>query len=181
MFNSPEIASPYPPIGACRPAGDLVDGNRWRAQQLFSSQLHRGLMRRAWSVLTRRVSRLDSLAAMAGARAIRQRHTIGLQTIPLAAICGSENRCRDFDRRFAPLTTLTRERWQNIAAARLNGQTLPAIDVVQIGECYFVRDGHHRVSVARALGEEYIEAEVTVWEACDRDRERSTLLAVACC
>jgi hypothetical protein len=54
--------------------------------------------------------------------------------------------------------------------------TLPAVDLIQIGDVYFVRDGHHRISVGRAMGQEIIDAEVTVWEvAGPLPWERATL------
>jgi hypothetical protein len=54
-------------------------------------------------------------------------------------------------------------RWLRVAAARDQGKVLPPVVLVQVGDVYFVRDGHHRISVARALGQLDIEAEVTVW------------------
>ena len=56
--------------------------------------------------------------------------------------------------------THTRSRWLSIAVARLNGQAMPAVELIKVGAAYAVRDGHHRISVARALGESFIEAEV---------------------
>jgi hypothetical protein len=53
-----------------------------------------------------------------------------------------------------------RGRWERIAAARRRGEVMPPIDVYRIGELHFVRDGHHRVSVARALGHPDIDARV---------------------
>jgi ParB-like chromosome segregation protein Spo0J len=44
------------------------------------------------------------------------------------------------------------------------GLTLPPVDLIRVGESYFVRDGHHRVSAARALGQAFIEATVTEWK-----------------
>jgi hypothetical protein len=54
-------------------------------------------------------------------------------------------------------------RWLRVAAARDQGKVLPPVVLVQVGDVYFVRDGHHRISVARALGQLDIEAEATVW------------------
>ncbi len=45
-----------------------------------------------------------------------------------------------------------------IAIARLTGETLPPVDLVKVGDFYFVRDGHHRISVARALGQQFVDA-----------------------
>jgi hypothetical protein len=80
--------------------------------------------------------------------------------VPLAQICGSEGRCGDFDRAFRPLKSHSRDRWLTVASARLRDIPLPRVMLVRIGDRYFVRDGHHRISVARALGEAYIDAEV---------------------
>jgi hypothetical protein len=85
----------------------------------------------------------------------------GLHTVSLEAIVGSVDRMRDFDRRFRPTTSRTRGRWERIAAARRRGESLPPISVYRVGDLYFVRDGHHRVSVARAMGDTVIDAYVT--------------------
>jgi len=164
MLNCPEIASACLPVPMGLAASAPIGWTLQRAHQLFDAQHRRGLARRVWSMVSGRAARLDRLGAALAARPVRQCHALGVKTIPIRAICGSENRCGDFDRWFAPLTSVTRARWQRLAAAKLNGEALPAIEVVQLGGCYFVRDGHHRVSVARALGEEYIEADVTLWE-----------------
>ena len=86
---------------------------------------------------------------------------IGLQTIPLDAIVGSVDRSREFDRGFRPTSNRARARWQRIDEAQRRGESMPAIDVYKVGDLYFVKDGHHRVSVARALGYEVIDANVT--------------------
>jgi hypothetical protein len=65
-----------------------------------------------------------------------------------------------FDRQFRPTTARVRARWERIANAMRRGETLPPISVYRIGDVHFVRDGHHRVSVARALGRSEIEAYV---------------------
>jgi hypothetical protein len=85
---------------------------------------------------------------------------VGLAEIPLDSVLGTVDRERGFDRQFRPTTARVRARWERIANAARRGETLPPISVYRIGEVYFVRDGHHRVSVARALGREVIEAYV---------------------
>jgi hypothetical protein len=85
----------------------------------------------------------------------------GLHVVPLDAIVGSVDRSRDFDRRFRPTSGRSRSRWEQIAAAARRGEALPPVDLLRIGDLYFVRDGHHRVSVARALGRTDIDAYVT--------------------
>ena len=88
-------------------------------------------------------------------------HRTGLHVVPLDAIVGSVDRGRDFDRRFRPTSGRSRGRWEQIAAAARRGESLPPIDLLRVGDLYFVRDGHHRVSVARALGHTDIDAYVT--------------------
>ena len=89
---------------------------------------------------------------------------LGLQTIPLDSVVGTVDRTRDFDRGFRPTTPRVRGRWQRIAAAQRRGEAFPPISVYRIGELHFVRDGHHRVSVARSLGRKDIDAYVTLVE-----------------
>ena len=77
----------------------------------------------------------------------------GVREIPLEAIAGTTepNRAAQFDQYFRP-KPLTRDRWQRVWLAVQQDVTLPPISVVQIGEAYAIRDGHHRVSVAKARG-----------------------------
>jgi hypothetical protein len=86
---------------------------------------------------------------------------LGRQVVLLDSIVGTVDRTRDFDRRFRPTSPRTRERWERIAAAMRRGEAMPPIDLYRIADLHFVKDGHHRVSVARALGLEVIEADVT--------------------
>jgi hypothetical protein len=86
---------------------------------------------------------------------------LGVRQIPLDTIVGTVDRALgSFDRTFRPVAEETRGRWERVAAARRRGVELPPIDVYRIGELHFVRDGHHRVSVARALGDATIHARV---------------------
>jgi hypothetical protein len=98
---------------------------------------------------------------------------LGVQAIPLDSIVGTVDRqARDFDRSFRPASSDMRSRWERIAAARRRGEPMPPIDVYRIGDLHFVQDGHHRVSVARALGDEEINAHVTeVLTKLGADRE----------
>lgn len=86
---------------------------------------------------------------------------LGLRSITLDSIVGTVDRTRDFDRGFRPTTPRVRGRWQRIAAAQRRGESFPPISVYRIGDLHFVRDGHHRVSVAKSLGREDIDAYVT--------------------
>jgi len=100
----------------------------------------------------------DEVVEALGRRGERR---LGLQTIPLDSIVGTVDRSREFDRAFRPTSSRVRPRWERIALAQRKGQSMPPIDVYRLGELHFVKDGHHRVSVARELGYDVIEAYVT--------------------
>jgi hypothetical protein len=85
----------------------------------------------------------------------------GMQIVPINRIIGSEGRYRDFNKFFLPRSNHLRLRWERVDMASLKDISLPAIQLYEIGGVYFVRDGNHRVSVARTKGVELIDAEVT--------------------
>ncbi|MGH2945436.1 MAG: chromosome partitioning protein ParB [Solirubrobacteraceae bacterium] len=87
-------------------------------------------------------------------------HDLGLRVVPLDAIVGTVDRTRDFDRGFRPTSQRLRSRWERIAAAQRRGEALPPVSLHKVGDLYFVRDGHHRVSVAKSLGRRDIDAYV---------------------
>jgi hypothetical protein len=84
-----------------------------------------------------------------------------LQVVPLAAIVGTLEPTLHFDAGFRPASDAVRRRWERIALAHRRGDALPPIELVQRPEGYYVLDGRHRVSVARALGHPDIDARVT--------------------
>jgi hypothetical protein len=88
------------------------------------------------------------------------RRYVGLRPIPLRQVVGTDSRVGDFDRDFNPLRAGVRARWQGLERA-FEGTDFPPIVVYQLGEAYFVIDGHHRVAIARRRGQETIDAEVT--------------------
>jgi hypothetical protein len=96
-----------------------------------------------------------------GALGYVSEHSAGTAVVPLDAIVGTVDRGRDFDRSFRPTSGRVRSRWEHIATAMRRGEAMPPVDLVRVGQIYFVRDGHHRVSVARALGRADIDAMVT--------------------
>jgi nucleotide-binding universal stress UspA family protein len=100
----------------------------------------------------------DMLKARAASERVRRE-------IPIDAIVGSVGRCSDYTRSFRPLKDSARQRWTGIQAAFAVSKPLPSIEVVQLGEAYFVSDGHHRVSVAREHGMTSITASVVRVEA----------------
>jgi hypothetical protein len=84
----------------------------------------------------------------------------GVRTIRVDQIVGSLNRYHEFDRAFLPTQDKTSNRWQKVDRAFYQEINLPPVVLYQVGQVYFVVDGHHRVSVAREQGQEFIEAEV---------------------
>lgn len=89
------------------------------------------------------------------------RKLIGVEDIQVEQIVGTLNRHSDFDHRFRPLKSYLRDRWVNAYLALEKGGWAPIL-VHKIGDQYYVEDGHHRVSIARALGMGFIQARV--WE-----------------
>ncbi|MGH2473028.1 MAG: hypothetical protein ACRDG6_11615, partial [Candidatus Limnocylindria bacterium] len=75
-------------------------------------------------------------------------------------IVGSVGRYRDFDRAFLPRQVKTRDRWESVDRAHREGTEVPPIELYKIGEVFFVKDGNHRVSVARERGQAFIDAHV---------------------
>ena len=137
-------------------------------QQDAQSDFARQRRRRAYSKIAARlrfepddVSLMLPFEEVVAALGRRSEHDIGVQEIRLDSIVGTvARRHNEFDRKFRPTSPGVRSRWERIATARRRGDSMPPIDVYRIGELHFVQDGHHRVSVARALGDTHIEANV---------------------
>lgn len=85
-------------------------------------------------------------------------HYLGLRQVDVDEIVGSVSRYHDFDRAFLPKRTHTRDRWESVDKAHIQDVILPPIELYKIGNIYFVKDGNHRVSVARERGQAYIDA-----------------------
>ncbi len=84
----------------------------------------------------------------------------GMQVVPIELIAGSEGRYHDFDNHFFPKNNFLKSRWERVDSAMLQDINLPPITLYEVGGLYFVRDGNHRVSVAKMRGVENIDAEV---------------------
>ena len=91
---------------------------------------------------------------------------LGIQTVPVDSIVGSEGRYRSFTRHFFPLQEDLRDRWKKVDQAQQAHINLPPVELYKVHDVYFVKDGHHRISVARAKGRIYMEAHVYEYE-CD--------------
>ena len=132
----------------------------FESHQRFQDMRQRALLRDLIGVLTRQTTNLvpfDEVRARLRTAAEIKR---GTQMIPLAAIVGSVGRYRDFTREFLPREEALGERWRRLDEMYNQLAPIPPIDVYKLGDVYFVRDGNHRVSVARANGASHIEANV---------------------
>jgi len=134
------------------------------AQRMYQRTYRQGQLALLWSTLTGRLRHLFDLSEVASARTTRDGGNVRRQRVPIRQIRGSCGRCADFDADFRPLQQHNRERWLNIAVSRDRGASLPPVELIQVGEIYFVQDGHHRISVARALGQKEVDAWVSVWD-----------------
>ncbi|NJN18856.1 MAG: DUF4032 domain-containing protein [Oscillochloris sp.] len=128
------------------------DFNRARRKAFFS---------RLRTLIDRSANELFPFEEVRSRLNVRSQHYLGHQTVPIDRIVGSEGRYTDFDRQFAPRHDATKWRWMSIDRAHYQSVALPAIELYKIGDLYFVRDGHHRVSVAMQQGQIDIDAVVT--------------------
>jgi hypothetical protein len=92
---------------------------------------------------------------------LRGQHYIGLRQVPIDQIVGSMGRYRDFDRAFLPRQKRTKDRWVSIDRAHYQEVILPPVELYKMGDVYFVKDGNHRISVAREKGQAFVDAYVT--------------------
>jgi hypothetical protein len=150
----------------------------------FSSLRRRALQDSLWATLSGRKTKLAVFPEEAPAKSPNRRF-LGMQDIPLNEIIGTINRQRDFDHKFRPLNKSLRDRWVNTYLA-LEAEGWSPILVHKVGNNYYVEDGHHRVSVAQALGLAFLQAKV--WEYpclakgpknCETEVERSSVKVYA--
>lgn len=130
------------------------------ANQDFDRAVQRGFWRRVLARLTGEKFELLPYDQVREQVPVRGQHYIGLQTVPIDKIVGSQGRYMDFDRAFLPTQKHTRDRWTNIDKAHYRQIELPPVELFKMGEVYFVKDGNHRISVARERGQQYLEAYV---------------------
>jgi len=128
----------------------------------FEAARFRAFRKAVQAALTRRARRSISLNQVLDAARLEGQADRGVRDIPLDRIVGSAGtaKTRDFDPAFLPTSRRLRHRWSRVYTAMVEGE-IPPIDVYQLGDTYYVIDGHHRVSVARSLGRDTIAAHVT--------------------
>ena len=136
---------------------DMIQ-NYAAAIESFKNAKKHGFWRRLRAWLSGRPVKLQHYAT--AVHLADKRAPSGVQSIALDQIIGSEGRSHDFDDQFWPITEHSRNRWLSVAVAMGTGKPLPPVQLIQTSDGYVVRDGHHRLSVARAFGQAVIEAEV---------------------
>ncbi len=127
------------------------DFNKAKSRATISSILH---------ALTPERQKLLSLEDVKSLVKPKSETYIGMKAVPVHLVVGSEGRYRDFNRAFLPKKEFSRSRWVNVDKAHLQSIVLPPVKLYEIGGTYFVRDGNHRVSVAKMQGVSFIDAEV---------------------
>jgi hypothetical protein len=137
--------------------GDFVSR---MARSDFESARRKGYWRNILSWLTQSTNELLPFDEVRRRLPVTGQHYLGLKQIPVDNIVGSVGRYQDFDRAFLPRQTNTRDRWISIDKAHMQDVILPPIEVYKIGAVYFVKDGNHRVSVARERGQAFLDAYV---------------------
>jgi hypothetical protein len=134
-----------------------------RAGEDFDAARFRAFRKAVLATLTRRAHGLASMDDALNAAGSEGRSFAGVHEIPLDRVVGSASapgKAGDFDPGFLPIDRRLRDRWTRIYRAMAEGEELPPIDAYRVGDNYYVIDGHHRVSVARSLGREFINARV---------------------
>ena len=134
-----------------------------RSESEFSSARLKGFLEMFMGLIRGHNMHLLSFSEVIEKLKLNQSIYLGLQDIPIENIVGSTGRYDDFTRHFLPRSGDKRdkERWRNIYTLAVTGKGFPPIDVYKIDQVYFVKDGNHRVSVARELGWDVIQANVT--------------------
>jgi hypothetical protein len=131
-----------------------------QASQDFESALTRSFWRRVLARLTGHKIDLLPFDEVRARLPLGGQHYLGMRQVEISKIVGSSGRYRDFDRAFLPIQNKTRDRWVSIDKAYYQQVYLPPVELYKIGDAYFVKDGNHRVSVAREWGQDFIDAYV---------------------
>lgn len=133
---------------------------RRNANALFSNAMNRGKLIMILQKLFGKQNNLRAFATVDRKDKPVQKQNKMIVNVPIEKIVGSEGRAQDFDKQFRPLVNHIRDRWIGVAIAYRRGKALPPVELIQVGDEYYVRDGHHRISVAKLFGQATIEAKI---------------------
>lgn len=139
----------------------------------FTRAMQKAFMEDLKGFLKRSSSRLLPFEKVKDQLEIWFAEDLGIQNVPIDSIVGSEGRYHAFTRSFLPLQEDLRDRWKKIDQVRESRQDLPPVELYKVSNAYFVKDGHHRISVARVKGAKYIEARVYEYQ-CDVPLDKDT-------
>ena len=153
-----------------------LTGMRGYVANEFSTLRARALRSTFWAKVMGRDTGLARLSEENFQKGLN-RKMLGLNDVPVEKIVGTLYRHSDFDYQFRPLKKHLRDRWVNIYLLHVS-QGWPPILVHKVGDRYYVEDGHHRVSVARALGIVFIQG--MVWEYPDASKPTKKCETVTC-
>ena len=129
--------------------------------RLFERALSVARIKRFYARIFHRCRQLLRLADIYRNAVLVHEQRVGIQSVPVNQIGGSVNKDSDFDIDFYPLKSYSENRWGRVARAVRAGAAMPPVELIRLCDLYYVIDGHHRVSVARMLKQDYVDAEVT--------------------
>lgn len=139
------------------------------ASEQFEKMIASGRMRRMWAKMRGQSRQLLALSEYLMGCTLTEQRYAGTQPVAIDQIRGSENRTQDFDTDFYPVAEHMQHKWVNVAIGMMTGALMPPVELIQVGDTYFVRDGHNRISVARSMGQTHVDAIVIIdqmREAC---------------
>lgn len=151
----------------CQAAPPSLILEQWARHDYDRARL-RAILRAFWRCLRGRCNELMAYSAARGRVRVTGQHELGLQTVDVHAIKGTMGRTADFDSEFAPRSGRAQARWVRVWKAFYRQQPLPPVELYKVGDDYFVKDGHHRISVARQQKQDFIEAIVIEVDAAPR-------------
>jgi hypothetical protein len=126
----------------------------------FRKARRRAFWRQFLNQIRSRPNRLPAMDQILSGCSRRTQLDLGHQIVPIDSIVGSVGRSQDFDDRFLPRHEHLKDRWINVNRAYHNDVSLPLVELMQVGDRYFVADGHHRISVARLHKQSFVDAHV---------------------
>lgn len=165
MFDIKALSVQSVPLRSESSSGNQYAHQYNKALNKFKASLFKGVVSRLMRRALNRPQQLYDLNVLKPDLRLHGCYFAGIQVVPVRSIIGSEGRTADFDMGFYPASEADRQRWINVAMAYLTGQSLAPVQLIQVGNAYFVRDGHHRISISRAFGQVAIDAEVITWKA----------------
>jgi uncharacterized ParB-like nuclease family protein len=130
---------------------------RLEAVKFFNHAYQRGQRGQLWSKISGKQNHLETLST---APVSSQHASSKVVSVPIQQIKGTLGRNSDFDASFNPLKEGCRTRWINVYTAFRKSVSLPPVELVKVDNAYYVRDGHHRISVLKAFGQETIDAQI---------------------